>query len=422
MSKRVIIIAAVVVAVAIGLFFWLQPATRFVYALSPVAPDEAVLLTRRNEDDATYFWAQLVQSDGTVRWSTEVSPFDTVEALGFTGVAATAERVFLLGEVDDALEVRALSRADGEPLWATSIGHGESSYIGAPSLLTDGARVFALHDTPGMRETLTTLDVDGRVLWTHTVGSDGRLFVGSRIIAQKGGHTVELDRATGQVVRTLTMDRRIHDTPLGLVGTRLGKLMLLGSDGVERTIALPGYVALDVGGVIDNDLVVDFNDASDVRTLARVDPTSGTLVWRLALPSSMIGTLNTPDHALPRFVAIMVDRVALSIDLTTGAIVARRPIEYYAVAFTTATRAYVFQGVPDLMIAVDPTTGAFGPSWQIKKVWASDMMPEDYRLGRLWVAGDGWAKPDGVSFGVFDLGTATIVSERGNVRFVPLSP
>ena len=424
MSKRTLIVAAIVVALAVGLFFWLQPATRFVYALTPIAFDEAVLLTRRNEDGASYFWVQLVKSDGTIRWSVELTPYETVEADGITAAVATAERVFLLGGSRGELVLSAFAREDGDRLWAKRIGQHGSIDSAGPSLVVDDARIFAMHDAGDSGVTVTTLDFAGRVLWSHTA-SDYGIFIGSRIIEPGDSYSAELDRVTGNVARTRTMnDVVVRDVPLGVISTRGGRLTVLGLDDIERGISLPRMVSLELSGMVGDDLVVVFRDVhgSAPPEFARIRPTSGEVAWRLPLPSEDFARLIAPTQVLPRFTAIALGNRALVVDLASGTVVAQQDFPFPPIALSSPKRSYILATRPEMLIGVDPDSGALQGALRIDRGKVDDLVAADIAFGRLWVAGDGWAEPDAIGFGVFDLDNASVVSERGELRFVPVPP
>lgn len=46
----------------------LRPRQRFVIAFAPLGPSQVVLVTRYNDDRASYRWLQLDDASGAVRW------------------------------------------------------------------------------------------------------------------------------------------------------------------------------------------------------------------------------------------------------------------------------------------------------------------------------------------------------------------
>lgn len=82
--KKLLVLGLALAALAVGAYLVvdaLAPPTRFSYGVYPVSEREAILLTRRNEDDATSFWVQLVSDDGALRWVHETTPLEVEEAL-----------------------------------------------------------------------------------------------------------------------------------------------------------------------------------------------------------------------------------------------------------------------------------------------------------------------------------------------------
>jgi PQQ-like domain len=434
--RRRLLLALVGLGVAIGGLWWvLTPATRFVYGLSPIGRDEAVLLTRRNEDHATHFWVQLVREDGAVVWSTETSPLAVRDALGFSGVAASDGRVVLLGERDQATVVLALGRSGGEQLWEREVSSAPQHRIG-PMLVLDGPRVYALHDhVVGERshETITALALeDGEVLWTlaapHPEDEPRRLDVAlrgpGRLVVTNGtaDAVIELDGQTGEARRSLPMRSQGCSTPRGIVGYDTRKLVWLPGPMAGGPEASPRVVELgpDVRPSLDgpcgehgDDIVIGAALGDRDIGLVRVGGEDGTVRWTLPLGDWSFQRSTSADGRLPRFLPVgvygthveggpMLEEVIV-VDLEQGTIVSRNPIEDHRVAFVTAEQAYVMGTFSRVLVALDPATGGIARATHFPATTGNDVHDEDYRFGRLWLFGMGWGRPTELSWAVIDL-------------------
>lgn len=447
--KRWWILFAVVALVGAGYLFVraLTPATRFIYGWAPVGPDEALLLTRRNENDATYFWVQLVKDDGNVAWSREVTPFETSEALGFTSVAASADQIVLLGERGGTTVVKALARGDGEPQWETALAQGESLYIG-PQLIIDGLRVYVLHDVGAGEqrdETLTALALsDGAVLWTlapslqkygrmlrFALLEPGRLLVSG---ASADG-AVEYDGVTGRVVRTLPLDP-ICETPRTIIGRRNGALVVMPRVGREaEPVHLTGAARVRASGLCGergDDVIIGQATGDDFAIgLARVDGRSGEVRWQLDLGRWIVGEAVQGNGQLPRFLPLVVfgSQVAdgpiltqvVIVDLDTGSIVSRNPVSEHMRPFVTAGRGYVMAPFARVMFALDPETGALASATRLDGTSDNDVRAEDFRFGRLWLAGRNWGGPSELGWAVLDLESARPLHLHGGLSAVDVT-
>lgn len=447
MARRLplVLLGAGVVAAAVGLTIWaLTPATRFVYGLAPIAADQAVLLTRRNEDNATHFWAQLVRIDGTVVWSSEVSPLQVDEALGFSAIAATEDRVVLMADVNTAPVVLALDRATGKQLWQTSIARSGGRLIDTV-LIPDGPRVYALQrpDPDSASEALTAIAMaDGAVAWTlddtalttdthrfqvTLLGPDRLALTTSR--AAKG---VEIDGATGIIRGPLPMNWTACETPASVIGLDRDEIVVLrrpGADGV-----LPPALVIDVGadprpdldgpcGVRGDDVIIGTQSGQGAMGIARVEPTGGVVRWQLSLGAGSFTKGESRDGTLPRFLPITsytADEQSLLlrtiiVDLDEGAIVSEHVHDDHRHAFVTGERGYVLGLFNQTVFALDPTTGALASATRLVGIRADEVRREDMRFGTFWVGGMGWGKPDGLSWAAFDLGSATVVRTSGEI-------
>ena len=99
---------------------------------------------------------------------------------GFSSVSVLGERVYTMGDLEDGQYVIAVSRGDGERLWATKVGpRWDDRYLGPRSTPTvRGNRVWAL-STEG---DLVCLDAkSGKVEWKRSLPGD---FGGSMMKAQ----------------------------------------------------------------------------------------------------------------------------------------------------------------------------------------------------------------------------------------------
>ncbi len=418
-----------------GLLAWaLTPATRFVYGLSPIGRDEAILLTRRNEDHATRFWVQLVGSDGAVAWSHETSPLAVSDALGFSGVAASDGRVVLLGERDQATVVLALGRSAGERLWEREVSSAPQHRIG-PLLILDGPRVYALHEhLVGERshETITALTLeDGEVMWTLAAPTpedelrriDVALLGPARLVVTTSlaDEAIELDGQTGEARRSLPLHWLGCTTPRGVVGYAGHTLALLphpvapGQDASPRIIELGPELRLDFDGPCGergDELVVGVTLGDRDRGLVRLDG-EGTVRWTLPLGDWSFERSTSVDGRLPRFLPVVVHGAEVEagpmleevvvVDLDQGTILSRNRIDDHRVALVTAERAYVMGTFSRVLVALDPETGAIASAIRFAETIGSDVLDEDYRHGQLWLHGMGWGGPAELGRAAVDL-------------------
>lgn len=440
------LLGAAVAAAAAGVAVWtLTPATRFVYGLAPIAADQAVLLTRRNEDKATHFWAQLVRSDGTVVWSTELSPLEVHEALGFTGIAATDDRVVLFADVDTAPVVVGLDRGSGEQRWQTPIEPSGGPGLIGTVLIPDGPRVYVLQRrSPGKQgNAITAVAVaDGKVLWTLddsavamqtdffqvTLLGPDRLTLTTSLATQG----VEIDGATGTVRGPLPMTWTACETPRGLVGLDRDEVVVVPRPAADGTSLAPRIT--DIGadprpdldgpcGERGDDIVIGTQSGTGAMGVARIDPIAGVVRWHLSLGPGSFTKGDSRDGTLPRFLPITAytadehstSNRTIIVDLDQGAMVSEHLHEDHRVTFVTGERGYLLGLFNETVFAVDPATGALASATRLAGTGSNEVRREDMRWGTVWFGGMGWGKPDALSWAAFDLGTATVTHTSGEV-------
>lgn len=440
MTRRRWFLVLGLIAIAIAAvvaFVVLTPATRFTYGVTPLTRDEAVLLTRRNEDDATFFWVELVGSDGHVAWTRELTPVEIQDALGFSGVAATDDRVLLLGKRDETTVVVALSRATGGELWEAKVADIAPSRIG-PMLIADPPRLYVIHDAPlgdAHEETITALALaDGSLLWRlppmidqlgrAAMTRDVALRGPHRLLSTSPGGVVELDGATGAIRRQLPINRLRCGTPQDIVGSDGRKLTLLsrvpetGDDAPGRSVDLDANWrdAIDGPcGLRGGDLVVGVMHTNGGVGLTRIDPASGAARWLLELGPWLFDEGTTADGRLPRFLPIAVfgtqvegglmENQVVVVDLDEGTVVARHPVRDHMRPVVTAERAFVMGLFIHTVFALDPTTGALANATRLDGIDTADFRSEDFRFGTLWLTGMGWGGPADLSWAAIDLAT-----------------
>lgn len=448
MSRRTLSLglALVVVAAAAALLYALRPATRFSYGVSAVDGDEAVLLTRRNEDRATYFWIELIRSDGSTLWSTEVSPLQPGDALGFTGIAASADRILVLGERDHRAVVLGLSRATGEKLWDTTLPPPltSSSRIGT-ALIPDGPRAYAIYDSTSgetSRDELSALSVaDGKILWSLSGEAAARLgrvlhvsLLGPDRLFVRGNESPDglvLDGATGAQLRSVEVPAGTCPFPGGLVGfTSRSAIFVPAAEGapLRRLDLDPVWRRSWSGpcGVRGGELIVGL-EHPEHRELAleRFDP-DGTSRWQLSLGERWSFEPLTGDGgSLPRFLPLDVygsrveggpiARELVIVDLDAGTVSARIPHEEQLVVLAARERAYLWARRSRTLVALDPGTGRLESATAIGSAYVSDLQDEDFHAGQLWLAGSTWAAPPELPWAVFDLAAGRAAHVNGGL-------
>jgi outer membrane protein assembly factor BamB len=448
--RRRRLIAALLVAgiLAATLVWWLIPAERFTYGVAPIGRDEAMLLTRRNESDRTQFWAQLVRTDGETAWTAEISPIETAEALGFSGIAANQDRVLLLGRREGTTVVMALDRETGDELWETVVPSATLERIG-PMLLVDGPRVYAIHQEGDSRsETITALALDdGAILWRlgPRDGSVDRLHVellapARLVVTGRGPAGLELDGATGKVWRSLPFDRLLCTVPRGIVGREKARRVVLlqrpASDGQEAT-ASTARLGADMRivsrdgpcGERGGDLIIGAqSDDHNALSIVRIDADSGAVLWILPLGNRAFGApVVTLDGRLPRFMPVSafdrneargpIREEIVVVDLDRGAVRARYRTDENWQAFVTGDRAYAMSSfLRATVVALDPATGAVARVTRLDGVDRIYLRWQHLRFGHLWLSGRmGWARPSELDWAAMDLTTGRPVHLNGDV-------
>jgi len=402
MSKRARLITGLVVAVAIvvAVILLSRPAGRFAYGVMPIGPDEAVLLTRRN-DNTSRSWVQLSKADGTLVWSSETTPFETEESLGHTGVAANAQHVYLIGDSDAGRFVRSLARATGELEWETRVADGDQSFIGR-HLLVDDERIYAFHDRVAgdqSADAITALALDGRILWSSARSqSYAAVRAPGRLMAVMAGTIVELDGATGATLRSLDTGRIGCDSPLGLVALARDTVILVPRDGsVDRTLKLRARVDSSACGARADDIIVTIIEP-DTHALVRIDSRTGAEVWHVALPGMWLEPVVSASGDLPRFLPLVAigapnQAKVIVVDLDKGTIVSQAPRQSSATPIVSRTRAYVMSDFRHTLTALDPATGARATASDLFRLETQDIVAEDLAYGQAWFIGHDWAAP-----------------------------
>jgi outer membrane protein assembly factor BamB len=440
MAKTTMVVGVVAAAAVCGAIAWAMiPSTRFAYGVAPIGEGEAILVTRRNEDHATYFWAQLVRRDGAVVWSAETSPVRADDALGFTGVVADETQVVLLGEREDKTAVLALERATGDRRWEVELGAGPPSVI-ADTLILDPPRVYALHDPPDGPPTITALSLhDGSTSWSFEIddaqhaafyGGGVALFAPGRL-AVAGSFSdpgIELDGERGVVTGPLPMHRIGCETPTALVGFADDVAVRMQRPGPQgevepQRLSLRGARGASGGpcGERADDVVVVALDHGDRILPLRIDPSSGAARWMLDLGEGVVGDSVSRDGGLPRLLPIVVsrthrdDRRTVVVDLDTGEILGEHAHEDDRMVFVTADRAFVMGLSSPTVFALDPSTGALAWAGRFDGTIGDEARVQDFRFGELWLTGRGWGRPDALSWVVLDLASASVTAQHGEV-------
>ncbi|MES2639395.1 MAG: PQQ-binding-like beta-propeller repeat protein [Myxococcota bacterium] len=463
-GKRTLAAVLVVAIVAGGVWVWM-PVPRFVVGSVPIGVDEAILLTRRN-DDTSRHWVELVAADGTLRWSAETTPVEVGEALGFTGAIAAGEQIILLGArqyPNPEVVVFALARSDGHRLWESTLPGtppmGRAGRIG-PMLVADAERVYVVDEIESdgrLHERLHTLSLaTGAVSWERAA-LDGPPPLGhgvmvtpmknDRLLASKPFESpaVELDPATGAITRRVPASRFLCQLPESWIGGNHDSVLSVPMDATQpiRT------VELDAGESIPNEapcgargddliLGVRTRTGEDFSTeglaITRFDDATGQRRWTLPLGSPLFQDNAVLDGPLPRFLPIAVyggDAAAdslgmtlLIVDLDAGTVVERVDVgEMYPTVLVTSGRAWVWWGGRAVLVEINPDTGRFGGATTYPGVYIGEPRLEDLRFGQLWVTGSGWARPQELPWDVIDLATGALVGANGGLvaREVPLS-
>jgi hypothetical protein len=473
MSRKkllVITLGAVALVAAVVAFVVLSRAPdRFIYGLQPVSPNEAVLLTRRNDDTSRFFVA-FVRSDGTLVWDTETTPFEAADALGYSGIAADAGQIFLIGQRDADIVVLALDRANGDIRWETVVAKGVRMERIGPSLLADAGRVIAIHtnapaapgaDDPTLTETMTALAADtgarvwpvdaaespaplnprtvvatgpGRLVWASLDGrsDDSGSFVDNGI---------ELDVVTGERRQQLPVFWDACMTPSGLIAFGLDETSFIptAEAGLGQPRALVRSGTWRIGGVgapcgVHGGLAIlgmapglPAKDAPESRVLVAVDLATSQVRWTRTFDGRhAYGYFRATGGELPRMLPVVTigeDREAgrttwfvAVVDLTTGEIRAETPSAGHPNTLATPERAVIHDTAQGTLVSVDPFSGRLSAPVHIIGGGWRDIQAEDFRFGRLWLAADTWAGPSELPWGVIDVAAWRVVHTHGDFK------
>jgi hypothetical protein len=478
MSRKMLLITGaiagvVVVAVLVILLLGGGP-ERFIYGLQPVGPDEAVLLTRRN-DDTSRFFVELVRADGTLVWDVETTPFETSESLGFSGVAADPAHIFLVGASEGDIRVRALDRATGELRWETPVAKGAPMQRIGPSLLADAGRVIAIHSsaatssTPGSEEvalidTMTALAADsGARVWPSpevapvnprtVLGTGPGRLVWASLESQsdEAGSLVdtgvELDVVSGERRQQVPVFWDACMTPAGLIAFGLDETSFLpaGEGGLGQARALVPSTAWRVGGVgapcgVHGGLAIlgmapglPPKDAPDSRVLVAVDLATSQIRWTRTFDGRhAFGDFHATGGGLPRMLPVVtigqgqdegrVTWFTAIVDLTTGELLAESASDGHPVVLSNPSRAIIHDTRHATLVSVDPSSGQTSPPVHVVGGGWKDIQAEDFRFGRLWLAADTWAGPSDLPWGIIDLETWKPLHTHGDFKLPGFEP
>jgi outer membrane protein assembly factor BamB len=197
--------------------------------------------------------------------------------IGYTNVAVVGDRIFAMGDLDNASQVIALNRADGKPLWTAKVGKagapGWGHFEGPRCTPTvDGGLVYAVSEYGQV----ACLDAEsGKDVWRKDYAEDFRgqlpewgycgmpLIDGKQVILVPGGQNgalVALDKKTGELIWQ--------------------------SKDYAESIHYSSPVVAEIGGVRQ---YVYLSDAS----VAGIAASDGTLLWR-APRAGKVAVIPTP--------------------------------------------------------------------------------------------------------------------------------
>lgn len=438
MSRRARIAALVGLVAAIGtaIAWTLVPAERFVFGAAAAGPDAALLLTRRNEDSSTAFWVEHVDVEGRVRWSAEVSPLEPHEALGFTGVAVAEDRVIVLARQGEREVAVALERASGRRLWETPLPavRQAGGRIG-PTVLVDGPRVYLVRETSDASRLVERIDAvalaDGAALWTFEADRSGDVHLlapGRLLVSGFGEGGSVIDGASGAVSQTIALTRVACPLADGVLALHRGRATIVpgAADApVWRAEPDPNW-RVDGGpcGLRGEDPVLGAHDAEFTAAgLVRVDRRTGAPRWRLALGARQLEPMVALDGRLPRWLPVSAYgddesgapvRELMIVDLDAGAVARRSSTADHAEVIVTAERAFVWLRFRQILIGLDPETGALVGATSFAGI-SSEVRRDDFASGALWLHGMGWARPAGLPWAAVDLSTGRLIRANGSV-------
>jgi hypothetical protein len=454
-NRLKIIVFVFVLGLAYLAWYLTRPLERFVYGLSPIDRDHAILLTRHNGDSETRFFVELVKADGEHLWTSETTPLSALEALGHSGVAADAERIYLLSDrnYDGHLAAIALDRKSGGRLWQHEVTPGPSTARIGPMLFLSPERLLIVHPVGGEKpeETLTALDLkDGRVLWpsgtaervvakrveTASAGGPGRFVITNPDFDAPERSSRELDAATGRVLRGLPFFWHHCETPAGLLGmgreglafvprtdSGLGLPLRLGESGRFR-----GLIHEPVCGLYRDIAVLSTRDPSRPEgsaLLAGFNLSTGALLWRYdwSFVLSLQKSLDADGH-LPRFYPVLYTAESeradsqrlVVIDLATGTPVHEDDIPVargFGRVLATSDRGFILDVRSGVLTPIDQTTGKPSIPVNVEPLRSLLHIAEaQLRFGRLWSFDRTFAAPDELPYGVLDLATLETLFRR----------
>jgi outer membrane protein assembly factor BamB len=442
MTRRglVILFGAIVAAIGAAIVAWgFMVPTRFIYGVVAAGPGEALLLTRRNEDRATYFWLERVDLAGH-RWTAALTPLEPDESLGFSSVAVDDDRVVLLGVQPDGDVAAALDRATGDRLWTTTLPAAPStdSRIG-PTVVFDGPRVVLVRGIRGADAPAIQIDVlavaDGGLLWSHAPGSDGdvqRIAADRLLVTSRGEDAVVLAGDTGAVVARVPGAWVRCPLPAGALLSGRDGITVVGADAPRRLAADPQWrPAGGPCGARDGDLVVAGRRASDdAAVLVRLDPVTGAARWQVDLGQQQLEETLSLDGRLPRFLPVtmfggdaagVVNALAI-VDLDAGTVIRQAVVQEHTAVVVTGERAWMWAPFRGVLVGFDPATGAFAALTRFKGTYSSDLTRDDLRFGELWLYGMDWGGPGALPWVSVDLADARAPRLSGTVVIEAVSP
>ena len=439
-TRRALPVAVALLVLGAGaVAFWaLRPKTRFVTAVAPIGPKQAVLVTRRNEDHATWHWLQLEDADGTVRWSVDTGTHGVLASLDEAAVAATKRRVYALlvpggvGDGPDEVRLLALDRATGRRLWdVVADPHAGTGRVSpdSPAVLVDRRRVYVALGTTRTGRIDAFARGTGKHLWTRAIDRGFRgaaRFVdpGHLLLTSYLGETLSLDRKTGAV------DGHTHhwflgDVPGGLAFTDLVSVIVRHPDGHDTRYPVAKgttpWTTPSVVGVRGQLLVVGVHQrARPSAALVAYDRRTRAPVWTLEVGATSLTRFLGDGRALPRLLPVGIygapgphgSRHAgiVVVDLDAGRIVQRYDLGDMAdVAIAAAGRPWVWLD-DDTLVALDPRTGAVARATTLAGAGlvGPDLHARDLRFGQLWLFRDDYVRPSRLPFAIVNLATGTV--------------
>jgi hypothetical protein len=434
--RRITILAllAVLVAGVAGVLL-LRPSPRFTLGVLAVGPGEALLVTRHNETHGTRGWIEHVDAGGALRWSAEVTPLEVHEALGFSSVAATGELIVALARGPDGDVVLALDRVSGARQWSTTLpAIPRSGTPIGPTVLLDGPRVVLVRETAadGTVGAVIRLDAvalaDGAHLWHHEPGDDGDvlLIAPDRLLVTTRDRSSVLDGA-GQVVASPSVWRVMCPLPTGVLASGGRQLVVL-SSAPARELPLAPEQRITTGpcGDRDGDLVVT-TQTGDLGgpAIGRLASDTGVARWPATpFADRLFEPVVAIEGRLPRFLPFTLYgrdadgpllREFAVLDLDTGTVVARGPLDETADAIVSAGRGWLSLRFRGVIVGFDPATGAYASATRLTGLRFDDARVEDVRFGELWLYGVEAARPDALPWAHVDLASGAVTHIHGAV-------